>query len=168
MTLVDVVAAASGGLSALTALVAVLIAVRSDRRSREVARATIFLSLREGFRDIYRELGDLEGGDDPEAQLKLVRQSYWHHAFDEWYVPQLAPREFGDLWRTFFRKTVRSGYGHAALRTALESMMADPSKGFAAYAGEFADEVRRIAAENDANEPKAEPSGYIPRRRPSA
>ena len=146
MTFVDVVAAASGGLSALTALVAVVIAVRSDRRSREVARAAIFLNLREGFRDIYRELGDLQGGDDPEAPLKLARQSYWHHAFDEWYVPQLAPREFGDLWQNFFLKTVLSGYGHPPLRDALEDLMADGTKGFGAYAGEFADEVRRAVA----------------------
>ncbi|GEA87383.1 hypothetical protein [Cellulomonas cellasea] len=148
MTVVEVVAAASGGLSALTALVAVAVAVRSDRRSREIARVAIFLNLRDGFRDIYRELGDLRGADDPGAPLRLARESYWHHAFDEWFVPQLAPRECGDLWSGLFRTMVVSGYGHAPLRQVLDDLMAEPDKGFGAYAGAFADEVRKVAAEH--------------------
>jgi hypothetical protein len=153
MTTTELVAAASGGISAITALIAVVVAVRNDRRSREVARAVVFLSLRDGFREIYRELGDLQGGDDPDAPLKLARQSYWHHAFNEWYVPQLAPREFGDLWRGFFLKTVLSGYGHPPLRQALDDLMADRTKGFGAYAGDFAEEVARAATRSQSARP---------------
>jgi hypothetical protein len=48
---IDVLAAISGSLPALTALIAVAIAVRNERRSREVLKAQMYLTLRPGFLD---------------------------------------------------------------------------------------------------------------------
>ena len=131
--------AASAVVSSLIAFVAVLIAVRNERRSREVVKSQIYLSLREGFLGIYKELGDLEEkGAVQDVRLRLVRQAYWHHAFDEWYVSHsLAPRELRDLWDQFFKTAARAGYAHASLQRTLEELTADKSAGFGAYASEF-------------------------------
>lgn len=133
----DTLAAISGGLSALTAFIAVVIAIRSERRSREVLKAQMYLSLREGFMNIFRELGDLTGRSEEDVHLRMARQAYWHHAFDEWYISQLAPRELGDMWDSFFRRAVQSGYAHAPLKKTLDELAEDKSSGFGAYAQGF-------------------------------
>jgi hypothetical protein len=134
---IDFLAAISGGLSALTALIAVVIAIRSERRSREVLKAQMYLTLRQGFHDIYRELGDLTGRSEEDTDLRMARQAYWHHAFDEWYISQLAPRELGDMWNAFFKRATLSGWAHPALKATLDELAKDRSSGFGAYAQPF-------------------------------
>jgi hypothetical protein len=133
----DALAAISGGLSALTAFTAVVIAIRSERRSREVLKAQMYLTLRHGFLDVFRELGDLTGRSEEDVDLRTARQAYWHHAFDEWYICQLAPRELGDMWDGFFRRAVQSGYAHPPLKATLDELAKDRSSGFGAYAQGF-------------------------------
>lgn len=139
----NLVSALAAVFSATTAATAIVFTYRSERRSREVTKAQVYLTLRQTFIDIYRELGDLEGGADPEAQLRLARQAYWHHAFNEWYVSRLAPRELGDLWPSFFRAANASGFRHPALRDTFDRMAADPDVGFGSYAKDFITEVRQ-------------------------
>jgi hypothetical protein len=130
--------------STLTALVALWVSIRSDRRSREALKVQTYLHLRSGFLDIYRELGRL---DDPKAdavELRLARQAYWHHAWDEWYIAnRLAPREFSELWDGFFGDAVKSGYKHPALRATFDELASNPDAGFGAYAENLIRELRR-------------------------
>jgi hypothetical protein len=79
----DALGAISGGLSALTAFIAVVIAIRSERRSREVMKAQMYLTLRTRFLDLYRQLGDLTSRSEEDVDLRMARHAYWHHAFDE-------------------------------------------------------------------------------------
>jgi hypothetical protein len=147
-TTVELLGAMSGGISAITALVAVIVAVRSERRSREVMRSHVYLALRNGFRDVYQQLGDLTGGSDEGAALRLARQSYWHQALDEWYVTtRLSSREAGDLWEAFFKPAIAAGYSHPALRSTLEEMRAK-RKGFTTYAEDFFTELEAVLAES--------------------
>ena len=143
------VSAVAGGFSAITAITAVFIALRSERRSHLIIKAQIFLTLRQEFLEIYRELGDLEGPGSADAALDLARQAYWHHAYNEWYLSKMAPNELGGLWENFFRRAVESGYAHPPLKEALEKMLANKSAGFGAYAQDFAaDLFQRMRTSN--------------------
>jgi hypothetical protein len=135
---VDLAGVITGVASSLIALVAVIVAIRSDRRSREVVKVQTYLMLRSGFLDIYRQLGALEDANADSVDLRLTRQAYWHHAWDEWYIAKkVAPREFEDLWDDFFSVAVQSGLKHPALRSVLDDLIRDTEVGFGAYAKEF-------------------------------
>ena len=103
---VDVASVVTALFSTLTAIVALVVAIRSDRRSREALQVQTYMELRAGFLDIFRELGALdEDPDADEIEVRLARTAYWHHAWDEWYVAKgLAPQEFSGLWDDFFAK----------------------------------------------------------------
>jgi hypothetical protein len=155
----NLVSALAAVFSATTAATAIFFTYRSERRSREVTKAQVYLTLRQNFIDIYRELGDLEGGADPEAQLRLARQAYWHHAFNEWYVSRLAPRELGDLWPSFFRAANASGFRHPALRETFDRMSANPDVGFGSYAKDFIEEVRQGSGPQTGSRPAVRVTG---------
>jgi hypothetical protein len=142
----------AGALSAMTALTAVTIAVRSESRSRKVAAAEMYLSLRSRFLELYPRLGDVEQPPATEDQ-RLARVAYWHQLLDEWYIStRFAPDEFGDLWDDFYKKAGQTGLNHVGLRTSLQDLIATPNAGFPQYAGDFLremgiDAVRRPEAE---------------------
>jgi hypothetical protein len=143
---VDLAGVIAGVASSLIALVAVVVAIRSDRRSREVVKVQTYLMLRSGFLDIYRQLGALEDADVDSVDLRLTRQAYWHHAWDEWYIAKkLAPREFEELWDNFFSVAVQSGLKHRALRSVLDDLTRDSEVGFGRYAKEFVATLHRDA-----------------------
>ncbi len=77
--------------STLTAAVAMVVAIRSDRRSREALKVQTYLQLRAGFLDIYRQLGKLDEERAEGIEVELTRQAYWHHAWDEYYVAKDSP-----------------------------------------------------------------------------
>jgi hypothetical protein len=159
----DVAGVVAAAASTLVALVAVVVAIRSDRRSREVIKVQTYLALRGGFLSIYRELGRLEDVGTDDVGLDLARAAYWHHAWDEWYVSErLAPREFGDLWRSFFSVAVVAGLRHPALRARLDTLASDENAGFGAYAKDFVEVLRQIddgarGTVGDARAPHPEP-----------
>ena len=132
-----VLSAASGAFSAIAALAAVFIAIRNERRSREITKAQMYLTLREGFLSIYKELGELEDAQDANARLRRAREAYWHHAYDEWRLSRMAPRELGDLWNEFFRRAVQSGYTHSPLRRTFDDLRGNEKAGFGLYAKDF-------------------------------
>jgi hypothetical protein len=135
--------------STLTALVALGLAIRSDRRSRQALVVQTYLHLRSGFLEIYRDLGALDETEADSEELRLARQAYWHHAWDEWYVAKrMAPSEFAGLWDDFFAFAVLSGYRHPALRATLDELAARKEAGFGAYAGTLIAELRRMEAES--------------------
>jgi hypothetical protein len=70
----------------------------------------------------------------------MARQAYWHHAFDEWYNFQLAP---SDMWNSFFRRAVQSGYAHPPLKATLDELAKDRSSGFGAYTEGFMSELTK-------------------------
>ena len=76
-----VLSAASGAFSAIAT---VSIAIRTERRSREVTKVQMYLMPREGFLTICKELGELEDADDAKARLHRAPEAYWLHAYDEW------------------------------------------------------------------------------------
>jgi hypothetical protein len=47
------------------------------------------------------------------------------------------------MWDQFYRRAAKSGYDHAALRSTLEELAKDKSKGFGAYAQDFISSLRR-------------------------
>lgn len=143
---VDGASVATALFSTLTAIVALVVAIRSDRRSREALRVQIYMELRAGFLDIFRELGALdEDSNADEIEVKMARTAYWHHAWDEWYVAKgLAPQEFSGLWDDFFAKAVMSGYRHPALRKVLDELGRRRDTGFGAYAQDLIVELRRL------------------------
>jgi hypothetical protein len=115
--------------------VALGLAIRSDRRSRQVLKVQIYLQLRSRFLDIYRALGRLDDANADEVELKLARQAYWHHSWDEWYIAnRLAPTEFSTLWDQFFATAARPGYEHPALRVTFDDLASNSDTGFGAYA----------------------------------
>lgn len=129
--------------SLFIAVIAVALAIRSDKRSREAMRVQTYLELRSGFLDIFRDLGQLDQEGTDTVELRLVREAYWHHAWDEWYITHaLAPREFAALWDDFFADAVRSGYRHPGLKESLERLTAT-NDAFATYAKEMIDELQR-------------------------
>jgi hypothetical protein len=158
----DVAGVVTAAASTLIALIAVVIAIRSDRRSRQVLKVQTYLMLRAGFLDIYRELGTLEDMAADDVRLALARAAYWHHAWDEWYISErLAPREFGGLWDGFFSVAVLSGLRHPALKSSLDELARDTSAGFGAYAKDFVAVLRSMdkltATADDSGEGHSEP-----------
>lgn len=127
----------------MTAVAAIVIAVRNERRSIAITRAQMYLVLRQGFFDIFKELGDLRGRPDVDGKQRQARIAYWHHAYDEWRVAKLAPNELGDLWSEHFRTAVESGYRHDALRRTFDELRADTDEGFGLYAQEFVADLLR-------------------------
>jgi hypothetical protein len=145
---VDVATVITAFFSTSTALVALVVAIRSDRRSREALKVQTYLQLRAGFLDIYRQLGRLDEEGEEGIEVKLTRQAYWHHAWDEFYVAtKLAPREFSTLWDDFFRLAVKSGLGHTALTKTLDDLASKKDVGFGAYAQELVSEVKAMEQE---------------------
>jgi hypothetical protein len=145
---VDLATVVTAFFSTSTAVVALVVAMRSDRRSREALKVQTYLQLRAGFLDIYRQLGKLDDAADEGIEVKLTRQAYWHHAWDEFYVARrLAPREFSILWDDFFRLAVKSGLGHAALMNTLDELAREKDVGFGAYAQELVAEVKAMEQE---------------------
>jgi hypothetical protein len=136
--------------SSTTAIVAVIIAILAEWRSREAEKrgaelltAEIYVTLRTGFIDIFEKLGDLGQGSASTLQERLAREAYWHHAYDEWFISRrLAPHALPELWDVF-RDKVRSGGAHPALAQSLSELMKDPEAGFGAYAGDFIEELER-------------------------
>jgi hypothetical protein len=130
-----------------------VVGIRSGRRSREVVKVQTYLSLRQGFLDIYR---DLEGLDDPESHTavnSVAAQAYWHHVWDEWYIAKkLSPEGFSELWDNFFEKAVVSGYRHNALKAVLEELASKEDVGFGAYARSLIEELPRL----DSKYPRSE------------
>jgi hypothetical protein len=135
--------AIAGGFSAMTAVAAIVIAVRNERRSIAITRAQMYLLLRQGFFDIFKELGDLDGTSDIDGEQRQARIAYWHHAYDEWRVAKLAPKELGDLWTEHFRTATESGYRHPALRRTFDALSANTDEGFGAYAQDFVADLSR-------------------------
>lgn len=147
---VDVASVLTAIFATLTAVIALAVAIRSDRRSREALKVQTYLSLRSGFLDIYRGLGRLDDAEADSVPLELSRQAYWHHAWDEWYIAKrLAPREFSVLWDDFFALAVRSGYKHPALRSTLDSLAKRTDSGFGAYAQDLVKELREPSASSE-------------------
>jgi hypothetical protein len=145
VTWVDVITVATGFFATMTAVIGLVVALRSDRRSREALRVQTYLQLRTRFLDIYRELGRLEDAGDEGSEARLTRQAYWHHAWDEWYITkELAPREFATLWDDFFSKAMAPSAGHPGLWAALEQLASNPRAGFGAYARDLIKEVRTM------------------------
>lgn len=148
----EVLSTIAACLSSIIAFTAILIAVRNERRSREVAKTQIYLALRDRFIGIYEKLGDLDMGTASDISTRLARQAYWHHAFDEWYIShELAPREMGDMWERFYERAAKSGYDHPALRSTLDELAKDRSKGFGAYARDFISSLMRSSDSPDRN-----------------
>jgi hypothetical protein len=130
--------AVAAGLSSIIALVAILIAVRNDRRSREVTKTQIFLALRDRFLDIYEKLGDLDKLKAIDEDKRAAREAYWHHAFSEWYVcKNIAPHEMGGMWYSLYKGLIKSGYDHPALKATLAELTKHKEKGFGEYAQQF-------------------------------
>jgi hypothetical protein len=143
----DVATVVVGIASTLVATVAVVIAIRTDRRSREVLKVQTYLSLRSRFLDLYTELGRLQDQGPDDVGLRLARAAYWHHSWDEWYISKrLSPHEFGDLYDKFFSIAVLSGLNHPALRASLDDLTQNPTAGFGAYAKDFLDDLHRLDA----------------------
>jgi hypothetical protein len=127
--------------SAATAAIAIWLAVQSNRRAWEFARAQMYLRLRSRFLDILPNLGDLSAKSDPTSSESMARIAYWHHAYDEWRLSSLAPKQFGHLWDEQFKKAVISGYAHPALRNTFDELRSDAKGGFGLYARDFINEV---------------------------
>lgn len=133
---------ASTIISSLTALIAVVIAVISERRATAVAEAQVFLTLRSRFLDIYERMGDVDEVTTKENE-KAARFAYWHHSHDEWFIAErLAPRLFKPLWSRFFERAFASGQKHLGLQAAFEELAAKRETGFADYAQDFIDRIR--------------------------
>ena len=142
---VEITTVVTGFFATMTAAIGLVVALRSDRRSREALKVQTYLQLRAVFLDIFRELGRLEDAGDEGLAIKLARQAYWHHTWDEWYVAKrLAPHEFASLWDDFFAEAVRSGIEHDALWATLEDLARDRKAGFGAYAQELINVVRAM------------------------
>ncbi|WP_433297526.1 hypothetical protein ACQP2F_41245 [Actinoplanes sp. CA-030573] len=143
----DIAAVATATVSTLIALIAVVIAIRNDRRSRQVIKIQTYLALRSRFIEIYQRLGKLEDSRTPQddVALRLTRQAYWHHCWDEWFISErLSPAEFGDMWKRFFSAAAESGLRHPALRTTLAEMSRDRTVGFGRYGRDLIDELHRL------------------------
>ncbi|MBM2614258.1 hypothetical protein JIG36_01650 [Actinoplanes sp. LDG1-06] len=145
-TWTDIAGFATALASLLIALIAVILAIRTDRRSREVLKIQTYLSLRSRFIELLQKLGELEDtrpADDPE--LRLARVAYWHHSWDEWYLSErLSRAEFGGMWDGFFSKAMLAGLRHSALRQTLDDLRASDQAGFGSWAQEFIAEVERL------------------------
>ncbi len=130
--------------SSTTALVAVVIAVLAERRSRaaerrgsELLTVQAYLTLRTGFLEIFRELGNVNEPEPATPEERRAREAYWHHAYDEWLVgTKLAPHALPELWNVFHEKII-TGAAHPALEFSLRKLMEDPAAGFGAFASEF-------------------------------
>lgn len=143
----------TGITSTLIALLALAVAVRSDRRSREALKVQTYLQLRSRFIDIYQELGHMENVEPDNIKLRLARQAYWYHVWDEWYIcNRLASKEFSELWKGFFAAGAISAYSQAALKASLEKLAAMTDRGFGAYAQDLLQELR--AMEGESSEPE--------------
>ncbi|WP_219464370.1 hypothetical protein [Nonomuraea rhizosphaerae] len=141
-TFLNVIAVLSGTLSAITALAAVYLAVRAEKRSRKVAAAQIYLALRARFLEIFERLGDVDGAEPASEDERAARAAYWHHSFDEWYLStRFAPSEFRGLWDGFYRDATHSGLAHPALRQALIELRDNRTAGFGVYARDFVTEM---------------------------
>lgn len=146
-TWVDLAGVLAAVFSTVTAVVALIVAIRSDRRSRQALKVQTYLQLRGKFLDIFQQLGRLDRQEDEGIEVTLARQAYWHHAWDEFYVAKrLAPDEFATLWDDFFRPAVKSGL-HEGLVQTLNNLASDRSVGFGAYAQDLVAEVRQMEEE---------------------
>lgn len=143
----------TGVASTVIALLALAVAVRSDRRSREALKVQTYLQLRSRFIEIYRELGPMEEVKPDKIELKLSRQAYWYHVWDEWYISnRLAPKEFSALWKDFFAAGAKSGYSQAALKASLEQLAAMTDRGFGSYAQDLLKELRAMESESSTSD----------------
>lgn len=161
----EAISGAAAALSAVTALFAVVIAVRAEKRSRAVAAAQIYLELRSRFLEIYTKMGDL-GRPSENDEERAARYAYWHHCFDEWYIStRLAPQEFRSLWKSFYRSVQQSGLSHKELEQSLGELQRERTMGFGMYAQDF---VTELNIEDPRRRSGAGPHAYAPGSRPRA
>lgn len=141
---IDMASVIAAIFSTLTAIIALWVAVRSDRRSRDALKVQTYLQLRNQFIDIYRNSGSLDESDSPAVEVRQAREAYWHHTWDEFFITRrLAPREFSMLWDQFFKSAIESGLDHPAMVKAFDDL-ASKRAGFGAYAQDLIAEIRAM------------------------
>jgi hypothetical protein len=136
---------ASAVASAAVALAAFFLSWRSDARARVLARTQMFLELRTRFLEVFQRLPPF---DKPSSSYtpeeKLVVLSYWHHAFDEWYVTnRLSHKDMKELWDEFYAPAVLAGMEHQGFRDVLFNMI-DEQEGFGEYRRSFGKAMKKL------------------------
>lgn len=123
--------------SSVTAIVAVYIAVRTERRARLVAATQLLLTLSSQFFEIFWRLGDPAKPTANEEQ-RLARAAYWQNGYLEWFLTnRFARKDFGLIWDKYFESANLSGYAHEGLREELYKLAANKNEGFGFYAQEY-------------------------------
>ena len=131
--------------SAAVALAAFFLSWRSDARAKVLARTQMFLELRTRFLEVFQRLPPF---DKPSSSYtpeeKLVVLSYWHHAFDEWYVTnRLSHKHMKELWNEFYAPAVLAGMRHQGLRDVLFNMI-EEQEGFGEYRRSFGEAMKKL------------------------
>lgn len=130
--------------ASIVAIVAFGIARFTARNAQELARVQTFVSLRNAFLPMYRELGS-----DPQSpsRSRISAQdskAYWQHVFDEWFVSKhLAPKTYGALWDDFFAGVTAVGMRDPDIRRSFEEMSLVKGR-FGKYTEEFLSAIQPI------------------------
>jgi hypothetical protein len=137
---------ASAIASAAVALAAFFLSWRSDARAKVLARTQMFLELRTRFLEIYQRLPPF---DKPSSSYtpeeKLVVLSYWHHAFDEWYVTnRLSQKHMKELWDEFYAPSILAGMAHQGLRDVLFNTYIKEQEGSGEFRRSFGKALKKL------------------------
>jgi hypothetical protein len=131
-----------GALSTVTALAALYIAIRNERRARLVAATQMILTLSSGFHEIFPRLGELKVPAANDAE-RAARIQYWHHGYLEWFLTnRFAPKDFKMVWDQYFLATNLSGYAHPGLRDSLNKSAENAKEGLGLYAQDYIEAIR--------------------------
>lgn len=134
--------------SAIVAIAAFILSLRTDARAKVAARTKLFLDLRDRFFEVHKGLPNTYADPDwypstLEERTAIIR--YWHHAFNEWYVTTcLDDKHMRLLWNKFFSDAVLSGLRHNGLRRVAVEITQPEMELKGAYWKRFRYELDRI------------------------
>ena len=120
---IEMVAVVISGASLVVAIIAFRKANSAERRSLADAKTQAFLTFRDRFNTIKRDIppgwSDKTKSWLPQPDTEEWRQieAYWQNAFDEWFVPTRLNKEYlEDVWELFFKRAVKSALDNRPLR----------------------------------------------------
>jgi hypothetical protein len=143
----DLVAVVISSVALVFAILAHRRAINAERRLLAQAKTQAFLTFRDRFQQIKRDLPPRwsdptwlpRPGTDEWRRIEL----YWQNAFDEWFVPTRLDKEhLQDLWPLFFESAVKSALDNRPLRYVAWALYEQGE--FAQYKRDFAEVLERL------------------------
>jgi len=146
-------------IAALIATAAFILSCIALYTTASVARAQLYLELRNRFTEINNQLPRKPPGpkdyhdktwhpkpdkdEDKEAFAKLER--YWYHTFDEWLTTKvLPPWPFRRLWDVFFERAAFEGLKNVPIRYVLYRMIRDNRTSFSGHSKQFEQDLTAL------------------------